>query len=690
MNAAGATASSSPTPNNAADEGVNVNNTKKDGDDELYERVWRACAGECVYIPRGGDKVLYFPQGYLEQVAAFTQHQQDGHHMDIPVHNLPSKILCRVVSVQLKAEASTDEVFAQVTLLPEPKQDELSLEDTDTAPIPRKSSVYSFSKILTSSDSSAHGGFSIPKRRAYECFPPLDMSLKPPAQEIVARDLHGFDWHFRHIFRGQPRRHLLTSGWSTFLNSKKLASGDTCIFLRGENGELRIGVRRAMKKKNIIASPSSSLISSHSMQLGILASASHAVATGSMFTVYYHPWTNPFEFIVPLQRYMKSTELSYAIGMRVQMLLDVEEPRKRYEGTVISIEDFDGIRWRGSEWRSLKVQWDATPDADMALERVCPWWIEALDCAKQKHIPILPTPKKARPNSLPSPGLSGFVKDEIIRYSAKPASERVERRDLQGQDYNDVASPPQPVLKLKQPSSKAICNSNFGMENELKFPIQDPLQQCTGSSLSFPLEDLSASGSNANCTGSESQGWPCSDSKDENDVPFGPHSSCTTYKLFGINLTDSQSELPSQQFSAYSKFPSTISIPPMSHSSIHATIQAEAAKAYGNIQGVHLFTVSAIWVLKQGTALGRAIDLTRFAGYDELVSELDWMFDFGGGLINGSSGWHVTCIDEDGDIMLLGDFPWQDFQSMVQKMIICPKDGIDNSSPSSSAYPASI
>ncbi|MED6155267.1 hypothetical protein PIB30_003449 [Stylosanthes scabra] len=138
----------------------------------------------------------------------------------------------------------------------------------------------------------------------------------------------------------------------------------------------------------------------------------------------------------------------------------------------------------------------------------------------------------------------------------------------------------------------------------------------------------------------------------------------------------------------------------MSHSSIHATIQAEAAKAYGNIQGVNSEkrckkcrsnkSRSCTKVLKQGTALGRAIDLTRFAGYDELVSELDWMFDFGGGLINGSSGWHVTCIDEDGDIMFLGDFPWQDFQSMVQKMIICPKDGIDNSSPSSSAYPASI
>lgn len=64
-------------------------------------------------------------------------------------------------------------------------------------------------------------------------------------------------------------------------------------------------------------------------------------------------------------------------------------------------------------------------------------------------------------------------------------------------------------------------------------------------------------------------------------------------------------------------------------------------------------------VLKLGTALGRAVDLTRFRGYDELIAELDSMFDFGGSLVNGSSGWHVTCIDDDGDMMFLRDYPWQ-------------------------------
>lgn len=31
---------------------------------------------------------------------------------------------------------------------------------------------------------------------------------------------------------GQPRRHLLTTGWSVFVSAKKLVAGDAFIFLR--------------------------------------------------------------------------------------------------------------------------------------------------------------------------------------------------------------------------------------------------------------------------------------------------------------------------------------------------------------------------------------------------------------------------------------------------------------------------
>jgi hypothetical protein len=64
-------------------------------------------------------------------------------------------------------------------------------------------------------------------------------------------------------------------------------------------------------------------------------------------------------------------------------------------------------------------------------------------------------------------------------------------------------------------------------------------------------------------------------------------------------------------------------------------------------------------VLKYGTALGRSVNLMRFDGYDELISELDQMFDFQGSLIYGTSGWHVTFTDDKGFMMLIGDIPWR-------------------------------
>ncbi|RWW07263.1 hypothetical protein GW17_00029362 [Ensete ventricosum] len=95
---------------------------------------------------------------------------------------------------------------------------------------------------------------------------PQDLSQQIPTQELVAKDLHNFEWRFKHIFRG---KHLQ----NTFCN-------------RGECGELRVGVRRQARQQAMIPT---SVISSQSMHLGVLATASHAVTTHTLFTVYYKP-----------------------------------------------------------------------------------------------------------------------------------------------------------------------------------------------------------------------------------------------------------------------------------------------------------------------------------------------------------------------------------------------------------------
>ncbi|KAJ1376070.1 DNA-binding barrel domain superfamily [Sesbania bispinosa] len=78
-------------------------------------------------------------------------------------------------------------------------------------------------------------------------FPRLNYSDDPPVQNIFAKDVHGEIWKFRHIYRGTPRRHLLTTGWSSFVNNKKLVAGDSIVFLRAENGDLCVGIRRAKR-----------------------------------------------------------------------------------------------------------------------------------------------------------------------------------------------------------------------------------------------------------------------------------------------------------------------------------------------------------------------------------------------------------------------------------------------------------
>jgi hypothetical protein len=49
----------------------------------------------------------------------------------------------------------------------------------------------------------------------------------------------------------------------------------------------------------------------------------------------------------------------------------------------------------------------------------------------------------------------------------------------------------------------------------------------------------------------------------------------------------------------------------------------------------------------------------RFTCYDELIAELDRMFDFHGDLNGSCKNWMVVYTDTDGDMMLVGDEPWK-------------------------------
>ncbi|XP_077215136.1 auxin response factor 19-like [Tasmannia lanceolata] len=338
----------------------------------INPELWHACAGPLVTLPPVGTYVVYFPQGHSEQVAASMQKDADAHIPSYP--NLNSKLICLLHNVTLHADAETDEVYAQMTLQPVNTYDKDALLASDLALKSNKPQTEFFCKTLTASDTSTHGGFSVPRRAAEKIFPPLDFSLQPPAQELVARDLHDNAWTFRHIYRGQPKRHLLTTGWSLFVSGKRLFAGDSVLFIRDEKSQLLLGIRRANRQP---ANISSSVLSSDSMHIGILAAAAHAAANHSPFTIYYNPRASPSEFVIPLAKHNKAVYSNQiSLGMRFRMMFETEESgTRRYMGTITGISDLDPVRWKNSHWRNLQVGWDEST-AGERRNRVSIWEIE--------------------------------------------------------------------------------------------------------------------------------------------------------------------------------------------------------------------------------------------------------------------------------------------------------------------------
>ncbi|KAL8116385.1 hypothetical protein AgCh_022765 [Apium graveolens] len=595
----------------------------------LFKELWHACAGPLVTVPQEGERVYYFPQGHMEQnsgtrtcinLKSWTLRKNEkleasthqGSDQQLPSFNLPAKILCKVMNVQLRAEPETDEVYAQITLLPEQDQNEVKSPDPPL-PEPPEYTVHSFCKTLTASDTSTHGGFSVLRRHADDCLPPLDMSQQPPWQELVATDLHGNEWHFRHIFRGQPRRHLLTTGWSVFVSAKKLVAGDAFIFLRGENGELRVGVRRLMRQLNNMPS---SVISSHSMHLGVLATASHAIATGTHFSVYYKPRTSRSEFIVSLNKYLEAQSQKLSVGMRFKMRFEGEEsPERRFSGTIVGVGDSATSRWLDSEWRSLKVQWDE-PSSVLRPDTVSPWELEPLVAAtplnsqppqRNKRARVLPTQTTDTPTL-------GLWKAPVDRPSTFGYCDPLRGQDL----FSSPKFSSGATESISPVVSKGIVEKRPGNGYRL-FGIElvdhSSIEETPMVVSSTVVDDLSLT---------------LHVDSDQHSEPFNAN----------------QSDLPSVSFK-----PEKSCLQPQLE--LHSRQIRSCTK-------VHM----------QGIAVGRAVDLALFNKYEDLLRKLEDMFDIEGELCGSEKKWQVVYTDDEDDIMMVGDDPWHEFCNMVRKICI--------------------
>ncbi|KAK7262301.1 hypothetical protein RJT34_29867 [Clitoria ternatea] len=402
----------------------------KEGEKRLDPQLWHACAGGMVQMPQVNSKVFYFPQGHAEH--AHT-------NLDLRV---PPFILCRVSALQFMADPETDEVFAKISLFPLKNSEhggydeggnngDEALEGTSEKPA-------SFAKTLTQSDANNGGGFSVPRYCAETIFPRLDYSAEPPVQTVVAKDVHGECWKFRHIYRGTPRRHLLTTGWSTFVNQKKLVAGDSVVFLRAENGELCVGIRRAKKGIGGNGSEASSGWSSVSgsgngncgvvggpygafsfflreenkvlrngcLGVGVVGKARvrpEAVmesvtlaASYKPFEVVYYPRASTPEFCIKASAVRAAMRIQWCPGMRFKMPFETEDSSRIswFMGTIASVQVVDPIRWPNSPWRLLQVTWDE-PDLLQNVKRVSPWLVELVSNVPViNYTPFSPPPRK--------------------------------------------------------------------------------------------------------------------------------------------------------------------------------------------------------------------------------------------------------------------------------------------------------
>ncbi|KAI4368146.1 hypothetical protein MLD38_016737 [Melastoma candidum] len=421
----------------------------------LCLELWHACAGPLISLPKKGSLVVYFPQGHLEHAGS------DDSQFSASVCHLPPHVFSRVVDVKLHADVGTDDVYAQVSLLPEIESEqkwhagevEADLEDDDIDMEPKSNTPHMFCKTLTASDTSTHGGFSVPRRAAEDCFPPLDYNQQRPFQELTAKDLHGMEWRFRHIYRGQPRRHLLTTGWSAFVNKKKLVSGDAVLFLRASNGELRLGVRRAALVKGTGVFPSASI---QCLNQKALLDLPKAITMGSAFSVYYDPRANSSEFVLSSRKFFKSLDYMLAPGMRFRMRYEAEETaERRRSGLITHVMDIDPVRWRGSRWRCLSVRWDDMESG--RRNRISPWEIEPSGLVSGSPVMMMPGFKRSRlgiPPSKPefpiSNGIGASDFGESVRF----------QKVLQGQENTGFATRYERVSVLNQHRDNGIGCSN--------------------------------------------------------------------------------------------------------------------------------------------------------------------------------------------------------------------------------------
>ncbi|KAE8703875.1 Auxin response factor 12 [Hibiscus syriacus] len=645
---------------------------------ELVSYGMPALAHGFVYPPRG-LALSTFPR-----VAATTNKEVDTHIPNYP--NLPPQLICQLHNVTMHADVETDEVYDQISLQPlTPEEQEDTFLPMELG-IPSKQPTNYFYKTLAASDTSTHGGFYIPRRAAEKVFPPLDFSQQPPAQELIARDLHDVQWKFRHIFRGQPKRHLLTTGWSVFVSAKRLVARDSVIFIWYSYSlfpthvaeyvfRLLLGIHRAARSQTVM---SSSVLSSDSMHIGLLAAAAHAAATNSCFTVFYNPRASPSDFVITFSKYVKA-------------VFHTRVSRPPFEGLTFILVftaylNLDSLvmmhgNIRGGGPREQELQ---SPNLPSFVSY--PWMQQKLDSSFPGNDYNL----ECQP--MLSNGLQNLVNGDLMRqqlqqsYVQQPGSYN---SLLQAQQSQILTENLPPVLGQEevsnQPEEQAqkqhnmIQNDQLKQRQQVNAPSSANLLNFSTTGQSMLADQLPQQSwapkythSQVNAFSSSTSVPKVSPGKDaitelyicnkdaQNPTHFGVNNN--SYGLLlrismpGFTTSSSEADVPSIPLED-----------PSFQTPLYGCMQDSSELQSAGVVDPPTPTRTFVKVYKSGS-VGRSLDISRFSSYHELREELAQIFGIERKLEDPlRSGWQLVFVNRENDILLLGDDPWEDKKGLTRE-----------------------
>ncbi|KAF2318523.1 hypothetical protein GH714_008588 [Hevea brasiliensis] len=659
----------------------------------LDSQLWHACAGGMVQMPSVSSKVYYFPQGHAEH----AQGNVDFHC------KIPAMIPCKVSAIKYLADPETDEVFAKIRLIPLSDRDVVFMEDGSDDGLfdgtASQEKPASFAKTLTQSDANNGGGFSVPRYCAETIFPRLDYSAEPPVQTILAKDVHGETWKFRHIYRGTPRRHLLTTGWSNFVNQKKLVAGDSIVFLRAENGDLCVGIRRAKRGigggneclsgwnsfggySGFLREDESKLMRRNGngdmkgkVRADSVIQAATLAANGQPFDVVYYPRASAPEFCVRASAVKAAMRIQWCLGMRFKMAFETEDSSRIswFMGTISFVQIADRIRWPNSPWRLLQVAWDE-PDLLQNVKRVSPWLVELVSNMPASHLsPFSPPMKKLRIPQPPDFSLIGQL--PVPSFTSNPLSSNSPLRCVSDNIPVGIQGARHAQFELSS------ADLHFNKLQSGLFPVGFQQLDHSAPTSRIPSRNfMGVAENNEKISCLLTMGNPTMSLK-ENSETKAPH-----IVLFGqLILPDQQS---SQSCSGDTNGNSssdgnpekTTNLSDGSVSVFHQTgllenSSDEVSPRYKDHQETDLgLETGHCKVFMESEDVGRTLDLSVLGSYEELYGKLANML----GIENSDMPSSVLYRDAAGAIKHTGDEPFSEFLKTARRLTILTDSGSDN------------